>query len=127
MATSPEDTPRALTSGSLVALWLVSSIPWATTVALPRFAAAIAWLVVLATTLTTWPSGQSALVSALDGQVASHWSPVVALIYPMGLLGATLSPAQWAIVRPALFVSVLAPALAFLWFIRADIPLEAAQ
>ena len=73
------------------------------------------------------PSGQSSLVAALDGHAASHWSPVVALIYPMGLLGTTLSPAQWAIVAPAFLLSVLAPASAFIWFTRADIPLEAAQ
>lgn len=127
LATAADVTPRALTTGSLAALWLASSIPWAATVALPRFAAAIGWLVVLATTLTTLPSGQSSLVAALGGQATSHWSPVVALVYPMGLLGTTLSPAQWTIVAPALLLSVLAPASAFVWFTRADIPLEAAQ
>ena len=61
-ASRRRDRARARASGSLVALWLASSMPWAATVALPRFAAAIAWLVVLVTTLTTLPSGQSTLV-----------------------------------------------------------------
>lgn len=122
------DAPRAVASGSLVALWLASSLPWAATVALPRFAAAIAWLVVLVTLLTTLPSGQAALIAALDGGTASSsWAAVVALVYPMGLVGRTLSPAQWAVVAPGLALSVLAPAAAFVWFTRADIPLEASQ
>lgn len=121
------DGPRALASGSLVALWLASSVPWAATVALPRFAAAIAWLVVLVTLLTTLPSGQASLVAALDGDAAAPWAAVVALVYPMGLVGRTLSSAQWAVVAPSLVLSMLAPVLAFVWFTRADIPLEASQ
>jgi hypothetical protein len=118
---------RALAPGTLVALWLASSVPWAATVALPRFAAAIAWLVVLVTTLTTLPSGQATLVAALDDRAASWPATMAALVYPMGLVGRTLSPAQWTAVAPALVLSVAAPAAAFLWFTRADIPLEASQ
>jgi hypothetical protein len=119
--------PRALTSGSLVAFWLVSSIPWAATVTLPRFAAAIAWLILLVTTLTTLPAGQAALISAVDGRAATPWAPVVTLVYPMGLVGLTLTPAHWRIVVPAMVLSIAAPAAAFVWFVRADIPLEASQ
>ena len=118
---------RALTSGSVLALWFASSIPWATTVALPRFSAAIAWLVVLVTTLTMMPSGQSALVSALVGIDVSPWSGVAALVYPMGLIGRMLSPEQWTMLTPGLVVSVAGPAAAFVWFVRADIPLESSQ
>lgn len=122
-----EADSRALTSGSVVALWLASSIPWASTVTLPRFSAAIAWLVALVTTLTMLPSGQTALVSALDGIDVSPWSGVAALVYPMGLIGRTLSPEQWTMLMPGLLVSVTGPAAAFVWFVRADIPLESSQ
>lgn len=118
---------RAVAPGSLVALWLASSVPWAATVALPRFAAAITWLVVLVTMLTTLPSGQATLVAALDDGAPPAWAAVAALVYPMGLLGRTLSPSQWAVVAPALVLSVVALAAAFVWFTRADIPLEASQ
>lgn len=122
-----EPGSRALTSGSVVALWLSSSIPWASTVMLPRFSAAIAWLVVLVTTLTMLPSGQTALITALGGVDVSPWSGVAALVYPMGLLGRTLSPEQWTMLVPGLLVSVTGPAAAFVWFVRADIPLESSQ
>lgn len=118
---------RAGAPGSLVALWLASSVPWAATVALPRFAAAIAWLVVLVTMLTTLPSGQAALVAALDDPAVAWWAAAATVVYPMGLVGRILSPAQWAMVAPALVLSVAAPAAAFAWFTRADMPLEASQ
>jgi hypothetical protein len=117
----------AMASGSLVALWLASSLPWAATVALPRFAAAIAWLVVLVTMLTTLPSGQAALVAALDDPAVAWWAAAATVVYPMGLVGRILSPAQWEMVAPALVLSVAAPAAAFAWFARADMPLEASQ
>ena len=117
----------AMASGSVLAWVLVSTLPWAATVALPRFAAAITWLVVLVTMLTTLPSGQATLVAALDDGAAPAWAAVAALVYPMGLLGRTLSPSQWAVVAPALVLSVVARAVAFVWFTRADIPLEASQ
>jgi len=120
-------SPSALSSGSLLALWLASSLPWAGTVGLPRFAAAIAWLVVLVATLTTIPAGQSRLLAALDGGDVTGWAPLAVVVYPMGLIGRSLSSEQWLITTPALLVSVIAPAGAIAWFCRADIPLEASQ
>ena len=117
----------ALSSGSLVALWLASSLPWAGTVALPRFAAAIAWLVVLVATLTTIPAGQSRLVAALDGGESTAWAPLAAVVYPMGLIGRSLTAEQWMVVAPALLLSIVAPAAALTWFCHTDIPLEASQ
>ena len=117
----------ALRSGRLVAFWRASSLPWAGTVALPRFAGAIAWLVVLVATLTTIPAGQSRLVAALDGGEAPAWAPLAAVVYPMGLIGRSLTAEQWVVVTPALVLSIAAPAAALAWFCRADIPLEASQ
>jgi hypothetical protein len=118
---------RALTSGSLVALWLASTLPWAATVGLPRFAAAIAWLVVLVTSLATVPLGQATLIAVVDGRRGEPWAWVAALVYPMGLIGEPLTAGQWRMVWPGLVLSLSAPAAAFAWFCRADIPLEAAQ
>jgi hypothetical protein len=116
---------RAVASGSLVALWLASSVPWAATVALPRFAAAIAWLMVLVSVLTALPLGQVTLIGSLGD--LSWPGAMVVLVYPIGLVGQTLSPAQWTMVAPALVLSAVAPAAAFLWFTRTDILLEASQ
>lgn len=120
-------SPSALNSGSLVALWLASSLPWAGTVALPRFAGAIAWLVVLVATLTTIQASQSRLLTALDGGDATGLAPLAVVVYPMGLIGRSLTAEQWLVVAPALLVSFVAPAAAICWFCRADIPLEASQ
>jgi hypothetical protein len=121
------DSPRALAPGSLLALWLASSVPWAATVALPRFAAAIAWLVVVVMMLPALPSGQASLLDVLDRDPTPAWAGVAVLVYPMGLIGRTLTPAQWSAVTPSLVLSLLAPIAAFAWFTRSDIPLEASQ
>lgn len=123
----PAAPDRALASGSLVALWLASSLPWAANVALPRSAAAIAWLVVLVAVLTTVPSGQAFLDGALARDAPSAWGAVATLVYPMGLVGRPLTPAQWLTVTPGLTLSFAAPVAAFLWFARADLPLEVSQ
>lgn len=127
LSSGPVTHDRALASGSLVALWLVSSVPWATNVALPRFAAAIAWLVMLVGMLTTVPSGQAFLAGTLAQETPSVWGAVATLIYPMGLVGRSLTTAQWLTVSPGLVLSLAAPVAAFVWFVRADLPLEVSQ
>jgi hypothetical protein len=121
-------TGVATAPGSLLALWLTSSVPWAITAALPRFSAAIAWLVALVTALSTVPGGQVALQSALTATSGSAWGGVAALVYPMGLLGVSLTGPHWvAVAIPGLLASALLCAAAFGWFIRTDLPLEVAQ
>ena len=117
----------ALATGSLVALWLASSLPWAVTVSLPRFAAGIGWLVGLATALSTIPAGQAALLAALQHPDLVPWAPLAPVVYPMGLLGLELTPHQWRMVLPGIIVSVLLCLATGAWFTRADLPLETSQ
>ena len=122
--TSP---PVGVATGSLVAFWLASSLPWAVTVSLPRFAAGIGWLVGLATALSTIPTGQTALLAALRQPDLVSWAPLAPVVYPMGLLGLELTPNQWRMVLPGIIGSVLLSLATGAWFTRADLPLETSQ
>lgn len=117
----------ALSTGSLVAFWLVSSLPWAITVSLPRFAAGIGWLVGLVTALSTIPAGQAALLDAVRHPDGVAWAPLAPIVYPMGLLGLELTPLQWRMVLPGLVMSLLLSIATGAWFTRADLPLETSQ
>jgi hypothetical protein len=104
----------ALTSGTLAALWLVSTVPWALTVALPRFAGAIGWLLLLgllgiATPLATLPAA------------------VEATLVPVTLVGRELSRADWPLVLPGACLGLAAMAAACAWIHRMNVPLEASQ
>jgi hypothetical protein len=117
----------ALSTGSLVAFWLASTLPWAITAALPRFAAGIGWLVGLVTALSTIPTGQTALLAALRHPDVVPWAPLAPVVYPMGLLGVELTPHQWRMVWPGLALSLLLSTVTGAWFARVDLPLETSQ
>jgi hypothetical protein len=117
-----------LSSGTCAAVLLVSTLPWALTVRLPRFAGAIAWLLVLATVSSTAAAG------TLEGwTIASSGIPMLArpawvfLIYPLAAVGQDLSHAQLVAISPALVMAICGMVLACRWIDRADVPLEAAQ
>lgn len=94
-----------LASGSWCAMAVVSTLPWAAGIALPRFGAAIAWLVVTSAA----PDGLSVLLD------------------PGALVGMGLTRAAWVGVAPVLVLSAVAMVAACGWIARADVPLEAAQ
>lgn len=122
----PEDA-AALTSGSIVALALASTIPWAVTAPLPRFAAAIGWLLFLTTAQAAIPSGQADLVSALRAPASPGVAAFALVVYPMGALGMDLTAVPIRIVGPAVLVAAVSVAAALFWCGRRDTPLEAAQ
>jgi hypothetical protein len=103
-----------LMSGTLAAVGLVSTLPWAITVRLPRFSGGIGWLLALAISTSVMPSMQS-------------WPPWMFLVYPAGLVGRELSVNDGLAVAPALVVALLSMAGACRWVSRASVPLEAAQ
>jgi hypothetical protein len=102
-----------LASGTLAALIVISMISWATTVALPRFAGAIGWLVVFAMALALTPAG---------GVPA----PLTNIVFPLGMVGGSTSIAPDAI-APSLLLGVASIVAALLWIDRTEVPLEAAQ
>jgi len=118
--------PAALTSGSVVALALASSLPWALTTPLPRFAAAIGWLMLLVTSLAVVPSGQADLVMALRAPRASVLGTLAVVAYPMELIGMDALALPAGTVSPGLVCGVLSVAAALLSHRWTHAPLETA-
>ena len=116
-----------LSSGSLAAVGLVSTLPWATGIALPRFAGAIGWLVTLAIVGGTVPDGlDSRLFTSIGGGSDLH-ATLAVLLFPPLLVGEDIvGPKGW-IAIPALVIAAASVIYAFSWIGRHDIALEAAQ
>jgi hypothetical protein len=115
-------------SGTCAAMLLVSTLPWAVTVALPRFAGGLGWMLVAATTATTFSTG------VLDGWAVSSatidestWRAWSFFLYPANGIGRHLAEAELTAVLPALTVAVCAMVMACRWVAHRDVPLEAAQ
>lgn len=113
IASGGSDT-SLLASGTMAAMGLVSTLPWAITVRLPRYSGGIGWLLVLAISTSVWPSTQV-------------WSAWRFLVYPVGLVGHELSVNEGIIAAPALVLALGSMAVACRWVSRASVPLEAAQ
>ncbi len=121
-------TPLLMTSGTVAALVLVSTVPWALTAALPRFAGAIGWLVVLALLAATAPAlDQGRLFERPGGGASWLQAAIAVLLYPPLLVGEDLRGPQVLLVVPALVVAASALGYALVTIERRDIPLEAAQ
>jgi hypothetical protein len=116
----------ALTSGSVLAFLLASTLPWALTTPLPRFGAAIGWLVLLVTSLAVVPSGQHHMVDALRGPHPTALGALAVMAYPMGLLGVDALRLPAGTVSPGLTCAVAAMLGALAWQRRAEVPLETA-
>jgi hypothetical protein len=100
-----------VTSGTMLALVMASTIPWAVTVALPRFSGAIGWLLLVslgATGGVVWPD------------------PVRDIVFPINVVGERVDH-RVDVVMPALMLSTLSVAIALWWVHRTDIRLESAQ
>ena len=103
-----------LRTGTIAAMALVSTLPWAITVRLPRFSGGIGWLLALTISTSVWPSMP----------LSSAWG---FLIYPAGLVGQDLGVHDGLVAAPAMVLALVAMVAACLWILRATIPLEAAQ
>jgi hypothetical protein len=115
-------------SGSCAAVFLVSTLPWATSVALPRFSGGIGWLL-LATTLTTTFSSPvlgdwDATSTRIEDLAWPAWS---FFVYPVAAVGHRLTRAQLMAALPALTLAVCAMLVACRWIAGRDVPLEASQ
>jgi hypothetical protein len=117
-----------LVSGTCAAMFLVSTLPWAAGVALPRFSGGIGWLllaVTLATTFSTPLLGEWAVTSTRIEDLA--WPAWAFFVCPVAAVGQRLTPAQFLAVVPALAIAATAMMIACRWIAERDIPLEAAQ
>ena len=114
--------------GTICAVLLVSTIPWATTTRLPRFSGAIGWLLILATLSLLMPPFAGLDVEGSGGSW-ERWATVslAVLVYPPMLVGRAPGGRDALVLLPAAIGSAVTVAIA-LWSIgRRDIPLEAAQ
>ena len=115
-------------SGSCAAVFLVSTLPWATSVALPRFSGGIGWLLLAVTLATTFSSpvlgDWDATSTRIEDLVWPAWS---FFVYPVAAVGHRLTRAQLMAALPALTLAVCAMVVACRWIARRDVPLEAAQ
>jgi hypothetical protein len=116
------------TSGTVAAVSLVSTIPWAVTLRLPRFAGAIGWLLVVTVALLIAPD----LPTRGGEEHVGDWmiwlqKAGAVLVYPPLLVGERVDAQDGFAVLPGVFLATAALAVAFRSAIRRDIPLEAAQ
>jgi hypothetical protein len=118
-----------LSSGTCASMFMTSAVPWALSIALPRFSAAVGWLlVVLASSPLMAPDRTAEAWRALPPPEASGLTgAVVFLIYPLRTAGYDLGPREWLTILPALTIALGLLAAACWWVVRADFPLEAAQ
>jgi len=122
------DAGGLLTTGSVAAVCLVSTIPWAVTLRLPRFSGAIGWLLLVAVLSLVAPEALSMGVerSVMDWRswLQAAW---VTLVYPPILVGRSLHGTEVLAAAPAMLVAMAAPTIGIWSAQRRDIPLEAAQ
>ena len=113
--------------GTCAALALVSTLPWALSATLPRFAASVGWLLAVVTIAAVAPPGEvERWVRAASGG-AEPIAAAVFLLYPLAVVGRELGPAGWTIVAPGLTAASIAMIVSCRGLARADFPLEAAQ
>ena len=128
LVTEGQGSPSLFSAGTCSAFILVSTIPWATTVRLPRFSGAIGWLLVVSTLPLVSPgmSGRNPS-EAIAGSADWMWTALAVLVYPPLLVGHELGGTDRWIVVPALLVATAA-LLVGIWSVsHRDIPLETAQ
>ena len=122
------DAGGLFTTGSMAAVCLVSTIPWAATLRLPRFSGAIGWLLVVAVLSLVAPEAFSGGTKPSSADWKSWLETAWAvLVYPPVLVGRSLNGPEALAAAPALLVAVGALTIGFWSAQWRDIPLEAAQ
>jgi len=115
-------------SGTCAAVFLVSTLPWAISVGLPRFSGGIGWLLVAVTATTTFSSGVMGQWTATSTRIEElAWPAFSFFVYPVGAVGQHLAGAQLMAVVPAIALAIGTMVTACRWVAHRDVPLEAAQ
>jgi hypothetical protein len=122
-------TGRAVVSfapGTLAGMFLISTLPWAATVPLPRLSGGLIWLTVLALVVSTpFQSGRDPFMSPeTAGPIVTT---LTVLICPWFLVGRGLTGADAIPAGVAAAIAAASVAYACVWIDRADVPLETAQ
>jgi len=125
VAVSGAASAATLSSGSLVAMTVVSSLAWAATVPFPRLSGGIAWLFAMVTLFAMSPYARDALAAVTDAPPIMK--SLLYLICPVRLVGRTLTVDDLPAVVPAIVLSTAAVIAALAWMVHVDVPLEASQ
>jgi hypothetical protein len=123
------DAGGLFTTGSIAAVCLVSTIPWAATLRLPRFSGAIGWLLVVAVLSLVAPPEAFSIGAEPSTAGWKSWLQTAGamLVYPPVLVGRSLQGAEGLAALPGQFAAISALTIG-LWSAQwRDIPLEAAQ
>lgn len=118
---------RLVTTGTCAAMGLVSTMPWAITVRLPRFSGGIGWLIALSISTNVLSSGNLHAAQSANGLVGVLWSAWGFLVYPVAFVGHELGAEDGLVAAPALVLALASMAAACRWVSHASVPLEAAQ
>jgi hypothetical protein len=116
-----------LTTGTGAAMVLVSTLPWAITVRLPRFSGGIGWLLALTISTSVLSSGNVPGRQSANDVGDVIWLAWEFLVYPVVFVGHQLGVGEGLIAAPALVLALGSMAAACRWISRANVPLEAAQ
>lgn len=119
--------PISLSSGTLAGMFLVSTVPWAATVRLPRLTGGIAWVVLLVVAMTVMPSAYRDTFVETETHHGFVATAVAVLLCPWILVGRPLTGNDMMPVVTAGLLASAAMVAALWWIDRADLPLEAAQ
>ena len=128
MAASGGARRTLLASGTYVAMCLVSTLPWAITIRLPRFSGGIGWILVLSmSTSLVAPALDVEPLRSTVSPAAWAWSAWSFLVYPARFAGQELSWMEALSTVPALTIACAAMITACRWIVRTSVPLEASQ
>jgi hypothetical protein len=114
-------------AGTLSAVLIVSTLPWAVTVALPRFAGAVGWLVTLALLMTARTPGGTLNTTQIDSPAMWIEAIVAVTLYPPLIVGQQARGSTGVLLTVALSIALVSFASALGWIRHQDIPLEASQ
>jgi hypothetical protein len=121
-------TGRSATAatGTLAALFLVSTLPWALTIALPRFSAAIGWMLAVVVIRSLALPDDTGLAVWSSPPDAGWQAAISFLIVPVIAAGSDVSDTPF-LVAPGLVAGCVSMALALGWIARMPIALETGQ
>jgi hypothetical protein len=118
---------KVLSSGTVGAFALVSTLGWAVTVPLPRLSGGVLWLASLFIAVAALGNWQETLAQVSEGRLGGPQMSVAFLVCPFLMVGNTLDPGQRIALLPGLALAGGAMAAAIVWICRMDVALEAAQ
>jgi hypothetical protein len=118
-------TTRA--SGTLAAALIVTTVPWAITVSLPRFSGAIGWLLLVVVVRSLETPGDWWHLAWRDAPDGGSMAAFSLLVFPVGAAGANLGDAEPVLMGVAVASAFVSMALALRWIRRAPIALDTGQ